>query len=129
MPYGMARTRRSRGSKARTFHSSSPAAGSNSGSVPPAPQPGRRSAAVAAANASKSVSGRTTQNSRGNRGGRRGPSSSKRSQAISKSTNGRGRGRTAKKDSNTLHDPISYRDEHGEVYKKGGVFLLLLIFL
>lgn len=123
MPYGrMARTRRSRGSK-RTFPGSTPSTstGSNSGSAPSSSQSGRRSAAIAAANVSKSASGRTTQNSRGNRG-RRGAPSSKRSQTLSKPTNGRGRGRTTKKEPNTLQDPITYKDENGEVYKKGGVF-------
>ena len=69
---------------------------------------------AAAASASKaSVSGRTTQNSRGNRGRR----PARRNQPVGRNASARGR---RKKDSAPLQDPTSYKDENGEVYKKGG---------
>ena len=120
----MARTRRNnRGNKSRNFHSNSPPT-----SVPTPPSnSGRRSAAVAAATASKASGRQKAQGSRlrSNRG-RRGPNSSRKGQAISnRSTNGRGRGRTAKKDNTPLQDPSSYRDDNGEVYRRGGKFSVL----
>ena len=118
----MARTRR-RGGKARVYQGGSPAAGSNGGAVAPPTHVGRRSAA---ASAGKPVS-RTTQNSRGNRGKRGGPSS-KRIPA-SRSVTVRGRGRTSKKDLSTNHGITSYRDDQGEVYKKGGALLFVLSYL
>lgn len=108
----MPRTRR-RKRGGSTFQSNSPAAPAVS-TPPPPPSSGRRSAVAAAASASKaSVSGRTTQNSRGNRGRR----PARRNPPVGRNAGARGR---RKKDSTPLQDPTSYKDENGEVYKKGG---------
>ena len=64
------------------------------------------------------ASGRNTQNSKGNRGCARKLPTKKT--PNSKPTNGRGRGRTNKKDSSQLQSPPSYKAENGEVYKRGG---------
>lgn len=85
----------------------------------------RRSAALLASasgsssgNTTPRASGRNTQNSKGNRGCARKLPTKKT--PNSKPTNGRGRGRTSKKDSSQLQSPPSYKAENGEVYKRGG---------
>ena len=115
----MPRTRRPRTrGKARNVRSSSPAP-SNASAAVSTPPSGRRSAAAASASTSK-VSGRTTQNSRGNRGRRGGHGSARKNTGLGRNGSNRGRGRLAKKDSTLHQDPSSYKDEDGEVYKIGG---------
>lgn len=113
----MPRTRR-RG-KPRNIHSNSPAVSSAAVATPP---PSRRSAPASAATAGK-VSGRTTQNSRGNRGRSRGPGSARKNNIGGRNGSSRGRGRIPKKD-NGGQDPSFYKDMDGEVYKRGGVCLV-----
>ena len=116
----MPRTRRPRTrGKPRNIHSNSPAASSTAAATPP---PSRRSAPAQAATAGK-ASGRTTQNSRGNRGRSRGPGSARKNNIGGRNGSNRGgRGRIPKKD-NGGQDPSCYKDIDGEVYKRGGVYI------
>lgn len=113
----MPRTRRPRArGKPRNIPTNSPAVSTNTAVA--TPPPSRRTAAAPAASANNKVSGRTTQNSRGNRGRSRGPGSARKN--IGRNGSSRGRGRLPKKDPG-MQDPSFYKDDDGEVYKRGGV--------